>query len=192
MSSAPGKVVFRFLSLLAASVLFASAAVAQQHPPVHFTALTSRDGLSQSTVNCIFRDSYGFLWFGTQDGLNRYDGYSFTIYRHDAANPRSIADNQIKSIIEDDEHRLWIGTLGGGLCIYDRDHDAFLRLEDIGLHPAFHTDPAILSLLHINAQRTAIHEFQPDPIDTASLSNATIQALFEDHSGRIWVGTYGG
>ncbi len=208
MSSAPGKVVFKVLSLLAASVLLASAAVAQQHPPVHFTALTSRDGLSQSTVNCIFRDSYGFLWFGTQDGLNRYDGYSFTVYRHDAANPRSIADNQIKSIIEDDEHRLWIGTLGGGLCIYDRDHDAFLRLEDIGIHPAFHTDPAILSLLkardgsiwigtfrgllHINAQHTTISEFLPEPADTASLGNATIQALFQDHSGRIWVGTYGG
>ncbi|HEV2480048.1 MAG TPA: two-component regulator propeller domain-containing protein [Puia sp.] len=219
-----------------ASVLLASAAVAQQPKdhstparsataparlgtaparpaktqpaPVHFTALTSRDGLSQSTVNCIFRDSYGFLWFGTQDGLNRYDGYSFTIYRHDAANPRSIADNQIKSIIEDDQHRLWIGTLGGGLCIYDRDHDDFLRLEDLGIHPAFHTDPAILSLLkardgsiwigtfrgllEINAARTTIREFQPDPADTASLSNATIQALFQDHTGRIWIGTYGG
>src|SRR5882757_9839465 len=102
-----------------------------------FSQLTTLDGLSQSTVNCILKDKFGFLWFGTQDGLNKYDGYTFTVYRNNPKDPRSIPDNQIKCIFEDRQSNLWIGTLGGGLCIYDRIRDAFIRLEDLGIHPGF-------------------------------------------------------
>lgn len=214
MSSDPGKVLFTVFWLAVSSFFTPlpaagqTAVSGQKQKPVRFTALTTRDGLSQSSVNCIFRDSYGFMWFGTQDGLDRYDGYSFTVYRHDPANPHSICDNQIKCIIEDEYHRLWIGTLGGGLCIYDRNQDAFLPLEAVGIHPGFHIDPAIQSLLkardgsiwvgtyrgllHIDKDRNSIREFQPDPARPSALSSATIQAIFQDHAGRIWIGTNNG
>lgn len=213
MSCTRGKVLFKVCWLVTVSISLASKAKAQSRADkpekaIHFTALTARDGLSQSSVNCIIRDSYGFLWFGTRDGLDRYDGYSFTIYRHDPANSRSIADNQVKCLIEDEQHRLWIGTLGGGLCIYDRNRDTFLPLDSIGIHPGFHLDPAIQDLLkardgsiwigtyrgllHIDRQRKTIREFLPDPANPASLSNATIQDIFEDHAGHIWLATNGG
>jgi len=232
MSSVPGKWFFTVLGLVVASLIRPLPSIGQasrrltsppqtkaspqpppadqpqEDKPVRFSSLGTRDGLSQSSVNCIFRDSYGFMWFGTQDGLNRYDGYSFTAYRHDPANPHSIADNQVKCILEDDRHRLWIGTLGGGLSIYDRNQDAFLRLEDIGIHPSFPIEPAIQTLLkdshggiwigtfrgllQIDGTQTTIRQYLPDPANPSSISGPTIQALFEDHTGRLWIGTNNG
>ena len=87
MSSVPGKWFFTVFTLIIGSWIRPLPTLGQDGTPVRFTTLGTRDGLSQSSVNCIFRDSDGFMWFGTQDGLNRYDGYSFTVYRHDPANP---------------------------------------------------------------------------------------------------------
>ncbi|HEX9509756.1 MAG TPA: two-component regulator propeller domain-containing protein [Puia sp.] len=170
-----------------------------------FSQLTTADGLSQSAVNCILKDKSGFMWFGTQDGLNKYDGHTFTVYRNNPQNPRSIPDNQIKCLFEDQQSNLWIGTLGGGLCIYNRSQDAFIRLEDLGIHPDFSINPAILSicedhdsrlwvgtfheLLLIDRNKKTIRHFQPDPRDPSSLSNPTIQSIFEDASGNLWIGT---
>lgn len=64
-----------------------------QLPSITFDQLNTRDGLSQSTINYILQDSSGFLWFATDDGLNRYDGYSFKVFRNEAANLRSISSN---------------------------------------------------------------------------------------------------
>jgi ligand-binding sensor domain-containing protein/two-component sensor histidine kinase len=89
---------------------------------INFKHLTIQDGLSQSTVNCIFQDSKGFMWFGTQDGLNKYDGYKFTIYRPQSDNEFSIKGTDILSINEDTLNHpgsLWIGTHGGGLNRFD-------------------------------------------------------------------------
>ncbi|PWE01320.1 ligand-binding sensor domain-containing protein [Marinilabilia rubra] len=76
-------------------------------------------GLSNNSVNVLFQDDYGFLWIGTEDGLNKYDGYGFKIYRHDPSNKYSIAGNHIQAIVQDDEKNLWIGTLNGGLSRLD-------------------------------------------------------------------------
>src|SRR6185436_7091889 len=66
-----------------------------------FETITINDGLSQGMVNCILQDRYGFMWFATKDGLNRYDGYHFVVYRHDPSNAASIADNYVETIFED-------------------------------------------------------------------------------------------
>jgi ligand-binding sensor domain-containing protein/signal transduction histidine kinase len=86
---------------------------------LRFDNLGIEDGLSQSTVRVIFQDSLGFLWFGTEDGLNRYDGYSFKVFKPEPNNPYSISSGWITAIIEDQNGRLWIGTHLAGLNQYD-------------------------------------------------------------------------
>ncbi|MCF8379063.1 MAG: hypothetical protein K9H49_05760 [Bacteroidales bacterium] len=89
-------------------------AFAQQNA-VAFKHLTLEDGLSQNSVNCILQDKNGFMWFGTHDGLNRYDGYQFIHYRTERNNKNSLSNNYITDLYEDDEGVLWITTFGGGL-----------------------------------------------------------------------------
>jgi ligand-binding sensor domain-containing protein/signal transduction histidine kinase len=85
-----------------------------------FEHLSLEQGLPQNTVNCILQDSKGFLWLGTQDGLCRYDGYTFLTYRHDPRNATSISDSFIHALYEDKHGTLWIGTHDGGLNAFDR------------------------------------------------------------------------
>ncbi|MEM1321002.1 MAG: two-component regulator propeller domain-containing protein [Bacteroidota bacterium] len=84
-----------------------------------FTAVTIEDGLSQSTVNAMVQDQRGFLWIGTQDGLNCYDGHRFKVYKKDPFDTSSIADNYISNLYVDYKDRLWIGTMKGGLSMLD-------------------------------------------------------------------------
>jgi hypothetical protein len=80
---------------------------------IQFKHITIENGLSQSTVNCIFQDSHGFMWFGTENGLNRYDGYAFTIFRHEPADTNSLSHSWIWDIFEDRQKNLWIATWQG-------------------------------------------------------------------------------
>ncbi len=82
-------------------------------PKLHFTRLHTEHGLSHNWITAITQDRYGFIWIGTEDGLNRYDGYRFTVYRHNPEDPHSLSNNVISSIFEDQEGVLWVGTHGG-------------------------------------------------------------------------------
>lgn len=93
-----------------------------------FRAITIEDGLSQGMVNYILQDRYGFMWFATKDGLNRYDGYDFTVYRHDAEDSTTIGDNFVHAILEDSQGRLWVGT-ATGLDLFDREREAFKHVH---------------------------------------------------------------
>jgi ligand-binding sensor domain-containing protein len=118
--------------LIASYILVSSVAFAQSGN-VQFSHLTNLDGLSQSTVQAIVKDKYGFMWFGTQDGLNKFDGYKFTVYRHEPNNPKSLRKNFIISLYEDRQGNLWVGTLNGGISLYDRKTDAFINyIEEPG------------------------------------------------------------
>ncbi|MEP7320107.1 MAG: two-component regulator propeller domain-containing protein, partial [Panacibacter sp.] len=92
-------------------------------------AITINDGLSQGMINCIYQDHFGFMWFGTMDGLNRYDGYHFIVYRHDVFDSASVSGNFITTIFEDSKQRLWIGTALNGLNIFDRETERFIHLD---------------------------------------------------------------
>lgn len=100
--------------LLILLLTFTSYSFAQKQ----FQHLTSADGISQSEVYSFLEDTHGFMWFGTVDGLNRYDGYDVTVFNIDKDNPNSITNNTIRSLVEDDLGRIWIGT-DDGLCVYD-------------------------------------------------------------------------
>src|SRR5258705_1545265 len=77
---------------------------------IHFSSLTTSEGLSSNTVYCSFKDHLSFLWIGTLDGLNRYDGNKFVVYRHSFSDSTSIASNIVFSITEDDSGNIWLAT----------------------------------------------------------------------------------
>lgn len=97
---------------------------------LHFDAVTINDGLSQGMVNTIIQDRYGFMWFATKDGLNRYDGYNFTVYRHDPNDSASLADNYVFIVFEDSKGRLWAGTSTQGLDLFDRSTETFTHFKN--------------------------------------------------------------
>jgi signal transduction histidine kinase/ligand-binding sensor domain-containing protein/DNA-binding response OmpR family regulator len=163
----------------------------------HFQKLSSADGLSQSSIQCILQDRKGFLWFGSMDGLNRYDGYGFKVYRSDFKDPNTLSNNDIRSVFEDSKGRLWIGTTTGGLNLLDRTTEKvtrFARTED-GLDiqtlevSGFTEDSngtvwviALNRLLKID-QYNQIHT-----VDKLPLSD-NYTAILIDQEQRIWIGS---
>ena len=91
--------------------------------------LTIEDGLSQGMIYDVLQTRDGFLWIATKDGLNRYDGYNFKTWSHHADNPFSLADNTVTALFEDSKSRLWIGTSGEGVQLFDRKNDRFYHFH---------------------------------------------------------------
>jgi ligand-binding sensor domain-containing protein len=89
-----------------------------------FNHLTTKNGLSNSEISCIVQDRFGYIWFGTMDGLNRYDGYKFKVYKRISAQPGVLTDNIIKTLHLDKKGRLWIGT-SRGISRYNENQDDF-------------------------------------------------------------------
>lgn len=115
-------VYFFIVSYLCSNSLFA------QFDNLKFENYSTLEGLSSSTCVEIFQDSEGYLWFGTIDGLNKFDGYSFDIYRPVLDDPNSISNNRINSIVEDNDGNLWVGT-GNGLNVFQKTKQKFYRIE---------------------------------------------------------------
>lgn len=114
----------KFLSLT--SFLLTAVIASANGLPIR--SLGIEDGLSNNAVTCIYQDYRGFMWFGTYDGLNRYDGYNFTIYRNRIGDPQSLITNSVYSIEGDEQHNLWIGGQKGA-CIFDPVKSAFTTLS---------------------------------------------------------------
>ena len=184
-------------------------AEAQAPRPMRLDRISLEQGLSQNTVTCMLQDPTGFLWLGTQDGLNRYDGYEFKVYRNDAADPASLPHDWILSLALDPSGDLWIGTEGGGFARWRRAADAFdtyrLRLGDprslSGDRVSVITrDPR--GSLWLGTFEAGLHRFDPetetfqhfrnDPDDDASLVDDRLRALYVDRRGDLWIGTMGG
>jgi signal transduction histidine kinase/ligand-binding sensor domain-containing protein/DNA-binding response OmpR family regulator len=110
-----------------------------------FRRFTTDDGISQNMVSSVYQDHYGFIWIGTRDGLNMFDGYRFRVFKHEPGDENSVSDNYITSIYEDANHRLWVGTLDGGLNLFDREAMQFIKfIHDPG-------NPNSISSNHIQA-----------------------------------------
>ena len=92
---------------------------------LRFDSYSVEDGLSQSSALSLLQDSRGFLWVGTEDGLNRFDGANFKIYRTDPDDPQSISNNYVRALAEAPDGYIWIGTYGGGLNRYDPNSEVF-------------------------------------------------------------------
>ncbi|HEY6435870.1 MAG TPA: two-component regulator propeller domain-containing protein, partial [Ignavibacteriaceae bacterium] len=115
------------LLLIISILLFSSKLFAQGD--VIFNHLTPVDGLSQSSVTCILQDKNGFMWFGTQDGLNRYDGYNIKIFKNSPGDSSSLSNNFIFSIIEDKSGILFIETQGGDYHLYNPRSESFQTIN---------------------------------------------------------------
>ena len=85
-----------------------------QKPKLRFERLSTEIGLTHSTINCFLQDHKGYLWFGTWSGLGRYDGFGVRLFREETGNPKTLASDQITSLMEDRNRRIWIGTLNSG------------------------------------------------------------------------------
>lgn len=174
---------------------------------IRFEKVTLEDGFSQSVVNVILQDRKGFLWFGTDDGLNRYDGYTFTIYKPDVNNPTSIKDRTITALVEDSNGYLWIGTRQGGLNRFDPATGSFrhyvhiegdkttiasnqinsLVTDEKGLWIG--TDNGLDYLDFTANTFTHYRAVENSRSGTNGLSSNSIRTLFRDSKGQIWIGT---
>ncbi|MBN1986800.1 MAG: hypothetical protein JW761_10880, partial [Prolixibacteraceae bacterium] len=205
------KIVVKFIFLICV-VLLASSKLPGQD--VKFRQIDINDGLSQNAVFAILQDSEGFMWFGTKDGLNRYDGYNFVIHQHNLFDSTTISANQINTMLEDRQRNIWVGTLNGGLCYYQKEKDIFLRVR---LNPGSKNgsnEPEIISLAQDslgniwagsngtglfrisftpdNDSVNAIKQFKNDQGTKNSISSNTIASLLVDSQGVLWIGTLNG
>lgn len=174
---------------------------------IKFEQLTIDDGLSQSIVQCMIQDRQGFMWFGTQDGLNRYDGYKFIIYKNDSSVKNTLNNNNINCLYEDSEGDLWIGTAGGGLCRYDRDKDSFVNYisaEDDHNSVSNNRIRSVCEDSYGNlwigtngglnkfskSENKFVH-YKNDTSDKHSIRSNSIRSIYEDRDFNLWIGTWG-
>jgi ligand-binding sensor domain-containing protein len=118
------KNVFSALVVLAIMSCYANVIMANNG---FYTPITSIQGLSQNEVRCIVQDKKGYLWIGTQDGLNQYDGYEFQKYSRIPFEKNSLSSDFVNVLLEDDKERLWIGTIDG-LDVLDKSRSKFTNL----------------------------------------------------------------
>jgi ligand-binding sensor domain-containing protein/two-component sensor histidine kinase len=123
--------------LVSFSCLFVPKLHAQVTTRLPFITFDINNGLSQGYVKNIIQDKKGFLWFSTNDGLNRYDGYSFTVFHHDANDPASLADDELTFVFEDSNERLWIATRNQGMELFDRKSQTFFHYPNVGKQSAY-------------------------------------------------------
>lgn len=174
---------------------------------MRFEHLGAAEGLSENTVLTILQDSQGFLWFGTQEGLNKYDGYSFTVYKADPNNPGSLSDSHITAIEEASDGSLWIGTYYGGLNLFSPAENTFRQFLSDPEDPSALPDERINTLLEdsqgnlwvgtrkglslLNPDKRSFTHFQHNPDDPESLSSDHIRSIYEA-DGNLWIGTENG
>ena len=181
--------------------------LAFSHQNINFTTLTTKNGLSSNTINGIIRDRFGLVWFATTDGLNRYDGSALTIYRHSDNDPSSFPANEITAIYEDKEGRLWIGTAGSSLVLYDRTHDVFKPYRENGYKSSSKSETvrAIcedyqgrlwvstytgLSIVDFKKRKTTF--FPLNSIYPSKSGSTTALCMYEDKAHVMWIGTSAG
>jgi len=167
-----------------------------------FDHLSTENGLSQNGVTAFVQDSEGLIWIGTQEGLNRYDGYDFTNFYHRIDDPKSLSHDQVRALLSDSSGRLWVGT-DAGLDVFNPQLQAFDRfsLGDGGQTVAsisvfalaegmdgdvwVGTDRGLVQVRPNGSERW----FQHDLIKSNTLAPGSVRALYFDEFNRLWVGT---
>ena len=178
--------------------IFCQAQSVEEH--YYFKNLSIRNGLSQNTVNAILQDRKGFMWLGTKDGLNRYDGLSFRKFKHDAANPRSIGNCFITSLYEDFNGNIWVGT-DAGVYIYYPEKEAFEEFDCQSLEKTriersvsmIAGDKQGRVWIAVEAQGMFCYDTRQKLLRNYPLSeiSSNIKCFTFDSGGTLWLGFYG-
>ena len=188
------------------ALCFAFQVLAQEQMKFHH--FTTKDGLSSNSVRCLYQDKKGFIWIGTdRGGLNRFDGFHFTVFNYQDNNPQSISNNQIFSIIEDHNGYLWVAT-GNGLDRFDPNTGLFKRFYHDPANPnsLMHNKITALFEDHENTlwvgTSMGLHKFNPTTENFvnyyAKMSikdprpEKEITAIADDQHGNLWLGTWWG
>ncbi len=198
--------LWRLLAGIVLVVSGSSANQAQTKVPPPIRTLSLEQGLSQSTVTCFLQDRTGFLWFGTGDGLNRYDGYGFKVFRRDGRRPDSLAGNLVYALCEDHTGVLWVGTGEGGLSRYNARTEQFIRYTHDPNQPTSIYGGQVRALCEdrqgrlwagtaeglccLDRERRAFTRFpSADEPSPQALLGRLVFSLTLDRSGRLWIGT---
>ena len=175
---------------------------------IRFSRLSFNGKPLQSWVNAIVQDDYGFLWFGTFDGLYRYDGYNLKPYRHQPADANSVANDNIRALYKDRDGSLWIGTGGGGLDRLDPSRDTFTHYPHESRNSGSLVNDDVVSIYQDRrgqlwvgtnggldrletASGTFVH-YRHNPRDSDSISDNIVTSVYEDRRGNLWIGTMKG
>ncbi|GEM_PF-623084 len=178
-----------------------------QQSEANFDHLTIEQGLSQNAVNCMLQDHHGFMWFGTQEGLNLFDGYSFSVFRHDRQDSFSLSNDYVQCLYEDEEENIWVGTLSGGLNKLDRKTQKFIRfgaghsggiLSNNIWSIIGDSDSSLwigsfgggLTRFYYKSGRAVNYKY--DSTNIHSLSHNRIRVITKDGRGKLWIATVGG
>jgi PAS domain S-box-containing protein len=177
-----------------------------EYSDIKFEHISSEQGLSQNTVFCFLQDSIGFLWTGTQNGLNRYDGHTFKVYYNDPGDPNSLSHGFVISIYEDQSGILWIGTWGGGLNKFDRETETFTTYKHIPGNAKSLSNNNVRAICEDNSgtlwigtdnglnrfdreKQEFIHYPVGKSIDSSKPNGQRINSMLKDKTGKILVGT---
>lgn len=188
--------IFTVITLIGTEQCIAQKASARTEPA--FAHLTINEGLSQNTVFCIFQDRRGFIWIGTEDGLNRYDGYEFKVFKNDPDNPESIRNNQVNVITEDVNGKLVVGT-AGGLSFYNPGTESFSNVLISSPSKNVQSANFVTAIVPANnalyiGTYDGLKLYDPGTgkfrhnAATNRLNNLNIQALYKDKRNVLWVG----
>ena len=186
-----------------------SQVTATESTSVRFKHISRDQGLSASFVYSIVQDDEGYMWFGTLDGLNRFDGFDFTVFAPDPEDPNSISDESIRAMISDSSGTLWIGTDAGGLSRYDRATQSFRNFTHDPQNPDSISDNRVRSVyedsagtIWVGTDGSGLDRFSRDtetfthyphnPDDPASLASASVWSILETADGTLFVATDGG
>ncbi|WP_345949646.1 two-component regulator propeller domain-containing protein [Mucilaginibacter sp. PAMB04274] len=199
---------YKFKLLAVIFSLFTGIATAgfTQTPKYNFTAISSKEGLSSNTVTVILKDRYGFIWFGTEDGLTRFDGINYTVYRHNPKDTTSLRSSEITSIHEDRAGQLWVGT-SGSLHLFDRKRNSFHHFKS-NSEPDGFTSAIIKSICSdfegkiwvatlggldrldpATGQVTKFREIRGAPYE---IGHQPVLKVYEDSRRRMWIGAKNG
>jgi ligand-binding sensor domain-containing protein len=193
------------IALLAWTILTLFPQLQAQENDLKFEHFSIENGLSHSKVNCVFQDNRGFLWFGTNDGLNKFDGYEFTVYRWKPGDPQGLSAQLVRAVLQDSKGNLWIGTEGGGVNLFDRDSESFrsftpdstseIRISSQDVNAIIEDRQGNLWLGTGNGldffdwQNKKVTNYIPRPLEPAPPRAKIVNVIYEDKQNNLWVGT---